>query len=1171
MKKILILFFYVISAGLFFISFAGADNSAVSDSFPWQEFKKNYGENWNVKWNKKTGTPHRVFGNKKPVTGKDGVLKRTEGQKNFSESEFESVSRAFIEQNQGLFKIDNSDLKLQRSRKHGPIFYVTFKQLFQNVPVYNSRVDFQFDKDGNLLLFGADVFPDINIPVLQKIDENNAVKIIKDDINFNPEKDKISVPELLIYPEEIKEGFKYYLVWKLEVTVKRPAGNWVYFIDAENAGIKMKYNDINNDISGKITGYILPFYSGDSPQEVSFPYESVFAGSYSAISNKDGNYSVPTPFGIYLLTSGLSGKYLNVTNEDGNNSLFYKTLNDSESQNIIWNTGLTSGYYEEMNVYYHSMKMHDYIKSIDPEFTGMDYCVPAVVRITDYYRDNAYWSNTEGMGFGAGTSGYSKSWALFADVIYHEYTHGVTDRLYMQEGGSLDYIDGTESGAMDEGFSDYWACTLTDESLIGEGLLHSRPYIRNIDNNFVSPEDFSDEVHADGRIIAGAMWRMRKYLGRDTADRLFHFARYGLPTTFADFFLEVLMKDDDNNNLRDGTPNSSNIYTAFGNSGISGLQIEAVSIDDNDGGNGNGRVNPGEKISIIVTLENKMFEDAEDIRAVLSTGDIFTDIISDQAFFGNINEGLKADGLFTVLVNKSTPIDYLISFNLKITDKKGYTFELPFDINITDVIEKKWKVETITGISNLPDYAGSRVLERDKDGNFHLLYGYSSLNYAFYDNNKWVTYLLDSSKLYSYNYSLCLAGNIPHIVHNFADYTGSYLKYKKLANGQWETEIIDSNYYSRYSYPSLILDSSYNPHISYSINSNIFYNYRDSDGNWKTEEVDTVHCGSNNSLGIGKNNLIQIGYYDFCCGGLRYAKRASGWENGFLDISVDIGKYTCLRIGTDGYPHITYYDNDKGNLKYMYWDGYSWETKIVDFDGDAGLYPSMAVDWKNRPHIAYYDKTNGALKYAYYNGEFWEITVIDDSDDAGYYPAMVIDENRLPHVAYYSKSTDGNIYLKFASSRLMASPVYLNPENNTFTGLDVTLQWEVNNINEGDTISYDVYFDTSGAGTKIAENISDSSYTLNNLEYRKTYYWRIIYRDKNKFESRGPVYRFKTTMAGDIDKNGIVDGDDLVPFANSFGSTKDFSMYKSISDIDLNGRIDGADLMFIGMNFGKSY
>src|SRR5687767_1268322 len=51
------------------------------------------------------------------------------------------------------------------------------------------------------------------------------------------------------------------------------------------------------------------------------------------------------------------------------------------------------------------------------------------------------------------------------DVVFHEYGHGISNRII---GNGSTALSGTQSGAMGEGWSDYWAATLNGDGAVGE-------------------------------------------------------------------------------------------------------------------------------------------------------------------------------------------------------------------------------------------------------------------------------------------------------------------------------------------------------------------------------------------------------------------------------------------------------------------------------------------------------------------------------------------------------------------------------------------------------------------------------------------------------------------------------------------------------------------------------
>jgi lysophospholipase L1-like esterase len=61
-----------------------------------------------------------------------------------------------------------------------------------------------------------------------------------------------------------------------------------------------------------------------------------------------------------------------------------------------------------------------------------------------------------------------------------------------------------------------------------------------------------------------------------------------------------------------------------------------------------------------------------------------------------------------------------------------------------------------------------------------------------------------------------------------------------------------------------------------------------------------------------------------------------------------------------------------------------------------------------------------------------------------------------------------------------------------------------------------------------------------------------------------------TFLRGDIDRNGRVDGVDLLAFAPRFGARTPDPRYRAFADLNGDGVIDGTDLAILAANFGKN-
>jgi len=110
------------------------------------------------------------------------------------------------------------------------------------------------------------------------------------------------------------------------------------------------------------------------------------------------------------------------------------------------------------------------------------------------------------------------------DVVFHEYGHGISNRLI---GNGSTALSGIQSGAMGEGWSDYWAITINNDGAVGEYVTNNPNGIRRaaytvpaaaVHNSYSDLQ--SSSVHNDGEVWAATLWDLRTQLGAATTDRL---------------------------------------------------------------------------------------------------------------------------------------------------------------------------------------------------------------------------------------------------------------------------------------------------------------------------------------------------------------------------------------------------------------------------------------------------------------------------------------------------------------------------------------------------------------------------------------------------------------------------------------------------------------------------
>lgn len=226
----------------------------------------------------------------------------------------------------------------------------------------------------------------------------------------------------------------------------------------------------------------------------------------------------------------LTGRWANVVNDK------WVIIYPNEGDNYNYNA--TDSNFDELNAYYHTNIAHDYFAKF--AFTAIDRPIKVIVHF-GAQQDNAFYSPIEHvMGFGDGRT--YNSFAKEESIIYHEYCHAVTNAI-----AALNYE--SESGAINEAFSDYFAGSMTNDPETGEWLAAKikKPFLRTMENSSHYPEDITNEVHIDSQILSAALWDLREVIGAGDCDRLVHFSIYylqGKPAAkFSDELLALVASD----------------------------------------------------------------------------------------------------------------------------------------------------------------------------------------------------------------------------------------------------------------------------------------------------------------------------------------------------------------------------------------------------------------------------------------------------------------------------------------------------------------------------------------------------------------------------------------------------------------------------------------------------
>lgn len=110
--------------------------------------------------------------------------------------------------------------------------------------------------------------------------------------------------------------------------------------------------------------------------------------------------------------------------------------------------------------------------------------------------------------------------AFDSSVVFHEFTHGVSNRLV---GGPANdrALEAIQSAGMGEGWSDYIACSINNSTVVGNWVVNNSGGIRQFPYNSNFPDHFGnlgtgryDEVHNIGEIWCATLMEMNRNIGK---------------------------------------------------------------------------------------------------------------------------------------------------------------------------------------------------------------------------------------------------------------------------------------------------------------------------------------------------------------------------------------------------------------------------------------------------------------------------------------------------------------------------------------------------------------------------------------------------------------------------------------------------------------------------------
>jgi len=538
---------------------------------PWATFVRTLGDGWLVNRDNAFGTPQWILG---PGL-ETGIVP-------LDEDAAVAHARTLAARLAGALGIDDlGALKLMRTaatlNRHGhTIFGVDFQQTFAGYDVRTltaaRRVIFRYDLTlGKLSNLGSDWLKGLEVRIDGALSRDAAVARATEILpGYQPGDGRVYGFQTYVLVGIANETeVQARLVHEVEIQTATPPHHWHVILDART-GDKLYVRDgvCSVDVTGNVSLGSLDA-GGGTPPAVAFSvkpatnlYVSVQGGS-SATTDMNGNFTIPHGGTAQVTVTGrLAGDWCTVQNQAGGNTSFSLPATPGTPVNIVIN-GTHTGEYTtaEATAYDWVTRTHHYITKRWPGWATLARISRLTTNVNLSNTCNAYWSPATVNFF---RSGGGCNNTAFAEVISHEWGHGF----------HWGFHGSTSPGGFSEGIGDHLGLYITGQRIMGRGFRTTGGSVRDYRtggsaNNTQWPAS-GKEVHKAGEIWGGFNMDLRDYLitkhgqtqGVDVAETI-TIAQYSRNPSDMDVGVrETMVQDDNDANLKNGTPNFAEIARA---------------------------------------------------------------------------------------------------------------------------------------------------------------------------------------------------------------------------------------------------------------------------------------------------------------------------------------------------------------------------------------------------------------------------------------------------------------------------------------------------------------------------------------------------------------------------------------------------------------------------------
>jgi hypothetical protein len=425
--------------------------------------------------------------------------------------------------------------------------HVRFRQIVQGIPVYRGDVVVSLDAENRVSMVISNAVSDVarEEPPAASFDTPGAIQRARVSLGAaGPPVGRMPEAEQVWYR---RGDGSFRLAFRVTMVLEHPAGDWEVLLDAATGEELrredrfVRHRDGASFVNG--SGYV---YRSNPLAAARKPYGAPgFVDGDDADTDSLNAYRVLVALDSLLVIDGqaiLSGPYCTVTDiESPPGPVRFSAPSPGDFRFTRSQIG-----FEAVMAYYHITQAHRRLEELG--FSSPSLRTLLVDPHGYQGSDNSHYSPS-GNWIAFGTGGVDD--AEDADVIWHEFGHAIHYNIVPTWGGG-------ESGALGEGYSDYWAASYA-RSLgqwnAGDPQYHwlfgwdgHNPFWAGRILNDARHYPFGNlSVHSAGQIWSSALLSIRDEVGRDVADRLVLKSLYylGAEITAVDAAQAILQADRD--------------------------------------------------------------------------------------------------------------------------------------------------------------------------------------------------------------------------------------------------------------------------------------------------------------------------------------------------------------------------------------------------------------------------------------------------------------------------------------------------------------------------------------------------------------------------------------------------------------------------------------------------